>query len=584
VEAMVRLDQEARQKLEAIELVADAMIGKALCVGDNTKKLEVELGTLFNSAVDFLNGMTGTGESIMNQARQALSIGLPNGKPSRKPFHWPLEFPEVFVRDNCGFDSIVGNPPFMGGKKISGSLGTHYRTLLVSHIADGKKGNADLCAYFFLRGCSILGKQGCYGLIATSSMAEGETREIGLDNMQKHNVSIYKANSSKPWLGSASVTYASIWITKIPWNGMYILNDKPVKGITAFLKEVGDISGKPYKLVENSSIAFIGSFIYGQGFVLTSEDAKAIIEKNQANKEVLFPYLIGQDFNTSPDYSPSAWVINFGNLSLKEAEKYVESMKIVRDKVKPEREKLKDKGYREKWWQFGRRAVALYERIPSLERVLFHSFTSKYTAFAFVPTGIIYGAPHVVIAFDGYEHFALLQSTIHECWVREYTSYSLSLARYTPSDCFETFPQPKSLIHLESIGEHYYIHRQSIMHSNQEGLTALYNRFHNPNDMDKNVQILRDLHVRLDNAAIKSYGWSNIDLSHGFYETKDGLRYTISEAARSEVLQRLLKLNHERYQEEVKQGFHNKKKTSLNGCGMKATDNDYPTLFEGESV
>jgi len=98
------------------------------------------------------------------------------------------------------------------------------------------------------------------------------------------------------------------------------------------------------------------------------------------------------------------------------------------------------------------------------------------------------------------------------------------------------------------------------MLARQEGLTRTYNRFHDPDDTSTDIQKLRQLHVEMDHAVAAAYGWTDLDLGHGFHQTKQGLRYTISEPARREVLARLLKLNHERYAEEVRQGLHEKKK------------------------
>ena len=120
-----------------------------------------------------------------------------------------------------------------------------------------------------------------------------------------------------------------------------------------------------------------------------------------------------------------------------------------------------------------------------------------------------------------------------------------------------------------------------------EGLTSLYNRFHNPNKIDTDIQKLRDLHVEMDNAVAAAYGWTDLKLGHGFHETKQGMRYTISEPARREVLQRLLKLNHERYAEEVKQGLHDKKKGAAKKAAPKKKATGKPakegaTLFDQE--
>jgi len=96
------------------------------------------------------------------------------------------------------------------------------------------------------------------------------------------------------------------------------------------------------------------------------------------------------------------------------------------------------------------------------------------------------------------------------------------------------------------------------MLAHQEGLTKTYNRFHDPQETSEDIVRLRELHKEMDEAVAHTYGWDDLDLGHGFHETKQGLRYTISEAARREVLGRLLKLNHERYAEEAAQGLHEK--------------------------
>ena len=130
--------------------------------------------------------------------------------------------------------------------------------------------------------------------------------------------------------------------------------------------------------------------------------------------------------------------------------------------------------------------------------------------------------------------------------------------RYTPTDCFETFPFPENLDGLEAIGKEYHEYRRQIMLERQEGLTKTYNRFHSQTEDAADIARLRELHVEMDLAVRDAYGWGDLALEHGFHLTKQGLRYTISEAARREVLDRLLLLNHQRYAEEVAQGLHDK--------------------------
>ena len=143
-----------------------------------------------------------------------------------------------------------------------------------------------------------------------------------------------------------------------------------------------------------------------------------------------------------------------------------------------------------------------------------------------------------------------LQSAWHEKWVWQHCSTSLELLRYTASSVLETFPFPAPSESLESVGHAYYVHRQQLIVSRKECLTAIYNKFHDPSVLSDDIGMLRSLQRELDSAIAAAYSWTDFDLEHGFHETKRGLRYTISEIARRKVLDRLLALNHQRHAEE----------------------------------
>ena len=227
-----------------------------------------------------------------------------------QPFHWALEFPEVFL-DRGGFDAFVCNPPFMGGQKITGNLGNEYRDYLVEHLAGGQKGHADLCAYFFRRAATLLRQGGQIGFLATNSMAQGDTREVGLDQLTANGCVIPRAVPSRPWPGTASLEVAHVWLRKGRRPSPSILDDKPATGINSFLTEQGAVAGQPHRLAENAGKSFIGSYVLGMGFVLEPDEARQLIDKDPRNKDVLFPYLNGEDLTSRPDQSPSRWVINF---------------------------------------------------------------------------------------------------------------------------------------------------------------------------------------------------------------------------------------------------------------------------------
>ncbi|MDM3853378.1 MAG: hypothetical protein PT120_00230 [Aphanizomenon gracile PMC649.10] len=476
----------------------------------------------------------------------------------------------------------------MGGKKITGSLGTEYRDFIVKWLANDKKGNADFCAYFFLKAKDLLNENGGFGLIATNTISQGDTREVGLDQLIE-DCTIYRAVPSRTWPGIASLEVAYVWLRKGSWNGDFILDEKPVNGITAFLTNPGKISGNPYQLAANRDKSFQGSIVLGMGFVLTPEEAQTLIEKDAKNKDVLFPYLNGEDLNTNPDQSPSRWVINFKDWPLDAehddpknpkgkpyASDYPDCLAIIEEKVKPERTRLNEKGefalrkpLPQKWWIYADKRPALYSAIAKMERVLVIPETTKFYNFSFIPSNIVFSHATRVLTFVNVQDFSLLNSTLHIIWADLYSSTLETRLKYITSDCFETFPFPTSTANLEEIGEKYYTHRQKIMLTRQEGLTKTYNRFHNPDETNPDIEQLRTLHIEMDNAVAAAYGWEDIELDHDFHETKQGIRFTICENARREILDRLLQLNHQRYAEEVAEGLHDKGKKKAKGGGKK---------------
>jgi hypothetical protein len=202
------------------------------------------------------------------------------------------------------------------------------------------------------------------------------------------------------------------------------------------------------------------------------------------------------------------------------------------------------------------------------------ALTSLTGAFAFKPTNIVFTHAVGVFAYEDAASFAVLQSILHTDWARRFGSSLKGDLRYTPSDVFETFPFPTSAAAsrrvLEETGETYHEHRRQIMLARQEGLTATYNRFHNPDEHAADIARLRELHVAMDQAVAAAYGWDDLPLGHGFHETAQGLRFTIDETARREVLGRLLALNHQRYAEEAAMGLQEKAGTTKARSGAKS--------------
>jgi hypothetical protein len=247
---------------------------------------------------------------------------------------------------------------------------------------------------------------------------------------------------------------------------------------------------------------------------------------------------------------------------------FPDMLKIVEEKVKPERTRKKaDRSFALryplylKWWIYAEKRPRLYSTISGMERVLVLCMVTQYLSPHFLKNNMVFDQRVVVIAWLMFHDFLMVSSNIHEIWVRTYSSMLETRLSYSITGAFETFPFPnKKQEGLERSGLRYYDQRQSIMLSRQEGLTKTYNRFHKKDEKSSDIAELRRLHVEMDYAVAAAYGWTDLELGHGFHETKQGIRYTVNEAARVEILDRLLELNFQRHDEEVKRGLTEGKK------------------------
>jgi very-short-patch-repair endonuclease len=553
-ERKAQLLQEADEAMERIKLGCDLIAGVKL-LGLSQSEQEGMLGRLL---LDYV------ASEAMEKPDALRALGAAQ---KENDFHWEFEFPEVFEKG--GFSSFIGNPPFVGGRRIRETFGNIYRDALYSLFPDSS-GNADYCSFFFIKAFSILRLNGTTGLIATNTISQGDTRQTGLEKITNMGGIIYAANINSAWPGSSSVIINIVYIAKGLFSPPFLLDGKEVLYISPRLDSYRDI-GKPHALIRNKEISFQGSVVVGLGFVLEPDEAKKLIENEPNNKDVIFPYLNGQDLNSNPNHFPERWVINFHDWSLEKAEKYVEPMSIIREKVYPVRMKVNRKAHKKYWWQYGDKRPALYNSIAGLKRVLVTARVTKYLAFVFVPNGWVYNEKTFVLPFEDYAHFCVLQSTIHNCWVWKYSSTLGKGLNYAPTDCLENFPFPKTPFsnQLHISGEKYHKLRRMLMLHSNEGLTDIYNRFHDPDYNSDDILQMRNLHIDMDKAVVAAYGWDTLKLDHGFYETQQDVRFTIREAARQEILERLLEFNHERYQEEVAQGLHEKKGRRKSSKGSK---------------
>ena len=460
----------------------------------------------------------------------------------------------------------------------------------------------------------------------------------------------------------------------------------------------------PVRLRANAGKSFQGSIVLGMGFTFDDTDKKGVasplaemqrlIEADPRNREVIYPYIGGEEVNTSPTHAHHRYVINFRDWPLRRADRQAQASKtwtpgsadilsartggplwttrrrpeiapagtmpalpeqtpllgratdsesrptspetgreamrtpanrdrddeardergsgddvpvemaswagatdaerrewlrsgvvpgdypgpvaadwpgllaIVEERVKPERSAQQDVGGKKVWWQFLRPRPELHIAISGLDRVLVISRHGQNAAFAFLPSGAVYSDATIVFPFSTCAAVCALQSRPHEIWARFFGSSMKDDLRYTPSDCFETFPFPDGWdIHpsLEAAGKAYHEHRAALMVRNDQGMTKTYNRFHDPYENDSDISQLRELHAAMDRAVLDAYGWTDIPTDCDYlldYEIDEATwgrkkrpyRYRWPDPVRDEVLARLLALNAERAAEEARLG------------------------------
>ena len=519
-------------------------------------------------------------EAIVNRESRRHAVELEerrNGDMPFAPFHWEIEFPEVFERENPGFDGFVGNPPFAGKNSVAAGNIAGYPSWL-KEMHEESHGNADLVAHFYRRAFSLVRDGGTFGLIATNTIAQGDTRSTGLRWICEHGGEIYRATKRVKWPGDAAVIVSVLHVAREACTENRVLDGETVDRITAFLFHRGG-HADPARLAANAGKSFIGSYVLGMGFTFDDTDRKGValslaemerlIESDPRNRVVIFPYIGGEEVNTSPTHAHRRYVINFGDRTETECRKrWPLLMAIVDDRVKPARMKDNRHAYRNLWWQHAERRKELYSAIAGRDRVLVVSRIGNAFAFAFVPTGTICNEKTVVFPFTSFAGFAVLQSRAHEVWARFFSSTLKDDMQYTPSTCFESFPFPKDWdteSSLEAAGRSYYECRAALMIEQDSGMTKTYNRFHDIYETDSRIVELRRLHAATDRAVLDAYGWNNIPTDCDFlldYDVdeatwgrkKKPYRYRWPDTVRDEVLARLVALNGERAAAEARAG------------------------------
>jgi hypothetical protein len=513
--------------------------------------------------IEIESWVSGVGEAKW-ESLQAAARSLTAREYPIVPFHWQVEFPEVFYRDNPGFDVFIGNPPYLGGSRISSELSNDILVyLLDNYITAGDK--TDLALYFFGRAFCLLRDAGIVGFVSTNTIAQGDSRST-LRKLKEAGLNLFRAVNRLPWPGDATVVVSVLHLSKGIVLDQKFINNERAYNISVYLKD-SDVNSDPQRLTANIGYIFEGFGPYGSGFIISKDDAdyEAINEGN--GSEIIFKYIGGEDVLNSPIGESDREIIFIGKMSRDNfGQRYPAAYSRVERTVRPERLKKSARVARMPWWQFLWPRPDLRSRMVKLETVFVRPRVAKHHVFMRVPSSAIVSNSANVICSESFGLFAAVQARPHELWARAFSSSMKDDLRYTPSDCFETFPFPPDLETsptLESAGEAYHEFRASLMVEINLGMTKTYNRFHDAAERSKGIVRLRELHTEMDRAALSAYGWYDLagraepiflDDTNEDDHTYQGRLFWPSDF-RDEVLARLLALNAERAKAERDAGF-----------------------------
>ncbi|WP_437931211.1 DNA methyltransferase [Sorangium sp. So ce291] len=561
-----RLLADAEDALDRVRLIGDLVVG-AFFGQKNDKDREKERNRRLDRVEQWLAAeRQGQGERA-GEIFAELRGMQEELRREQVPFHWMIEFPEVFapgrqdpldgnkVNGTAFVDAFLGNPPFMGGTAFIETFGEPYRDWLFS-LHEKSHGKCDLVAHFFRRAADLIGRNGTIGLIATNTVAQGDTRESGLLQLVNSGVRIYAADVSRAWPGDAAVSVSVVHLAiGVPWSGVReqcLLGGKAVHSINSRLA-AGPERAAAQPLAANDSLSFSGCKIGGQGFLLTPQERDAIQAQAGVN-DFVKGYLGGEEINTNPGQSFDRCVIDFGQLGLEDVEKKAPYLiGLVRERVKPYRDSVRRETWQRRWWQFAEVYPSMRAAIAPLSRCLVTAQVTKHLCFSFQPTERIFSHKLYVFSLDSYTPFAVLQSRVHAPWTWLLSSTMKTDLNYSASDCFATFPfpepDPRTVIPaLEAIGEKLYETRARFMVDTDQGLTKTYNALKDPDCDDPRILELRTLHEDMDRAVLAAYSWSDIAVPP--YCPKTDEDRAALQAFEDEVIDRLFVLNAERAEQE----------------------------------
>ncbi len=338
--------------------------------------------------------------------------------------------------------AIVGNPPYLGVRKLRRALGDERVEQLFARYPNNRA--ADYATYWFTRALEVLRPGERAGYVCTNSIAQNESREASIDLVLAAGGTLTDAWRSYPWPGEAAVHIAIVNWVMSAWDGVRTLEGKQVLSISPGLTEAVDVTvARP--IVKNAGLCFMGVTPGNEGFVLGDEQRAELLENDPTSKAVILPYLIGRDVSREPDQRPARWIIDFATMEKPDAQTYSGAFRHVQRHVYSSKHSQSDRktdAEKSRWWQFVRPRPQMRAAIARLKHVLVIPCAAPHLLVSRQPNTSCFDHQLMVIALSESYHLGVLQSRLHAIWAWARGSTLKGDLRYTNTTIFETFPFP----------------------------------------------------------------------------------------------------------------------------------------------
>lgn len=438
----------------------------------------------------------------LEEAYAALGRGRRLPVPAVRPIHWALVAPEVMARG--GFDAVVGNPPYLGVKRVRDAIGRELRDYLAHMLAAGTTRRADYVIYFLLRAAAL--SRGEIGMITTDSISEGDTARFGLGTLLDGGWQVARAERSAPW-PTAGVRFAKIWLTTRPLDSAW-LDGRTVPAITGTLED-GFSLPEPSRLDLDVPLphGYQGTIVLGRSLVLTPAEAEALGRGPLGH--TVRPYLSGEDLVTPCGSAASRFVLDLGKLGLEELAEDRALARLVRSKVRAERRRqfVKYPQLKERWWGFLSPVDELYRDAAGLSHVIAFSKHSKHLWPVLVGADHVFSNGLVVYPTQDAAAYAFLASDLHRVWAVRAGGTMLNTAyRYNPSRLRATYPFPADLGPLRPAGVALLTALDRARDEHRIGITGVLNLVGDPDTHDPATADLRQAVADVNHATARLHG------------------------------------------------------------------------------